>query len=461
MTSENGISDWSPSSWQKKPIKQDVIYEDQEHLKQVLTKLSSLPPLVSPTEIKKLRHQLSLVATRKAFLLQGGDCAELFEYCSKLKVLLQMSLVLTWGARIPVVRIARMAGQYAKPRSKPTEIYEGKEIPSFRGDNVNGFDPSDRKPDPERLVGAYFHSAATLNYVRSILSSGFADLHRPSEWSLHHVRSSGIRQEYQKIVDRLTDALDFMKTIGADSPVSPSSSILNTVDLFMSHEGLLLEYEQSLTHPFKDSESGQEKWYNLSAHFLWIGDRTRQIDGAHVEYFRGIENPIGIKVGPSMKPQELRELLDVVNPNKEVGKVTLITRYGATEVDKHLPSHIQILKDSGHVVVWACDPMHGNTKQSLSGVKTRHFDSIIEELSKTIKIHKANDSHMNGVHFELTGDRVTECIGGSMQLLDSDLPSNYKTYCDPRLNYEQSLDMAFLIAKYYEKERDGSYLLNL
>ncbi|CAG8561325.1 13067_t:CDS:2, partial [Acaulospora colombiana] len=413
-------NNWSPSSWQSKPIKQEVTYEDQTHLKTVRDKLTHLPPMVTPQEITNLRNQLKQVALNNAFLLQGGDCAELFEYCSqdpiesKLKVLLQMSLVLTWGARIPVVRIARMSGQYAKPRSNPFEIYQGKEILSFRGENINGFDPNDRKPDPERLLKAYFHSAATLNYVRSILSSGFAalstqllDLHRPSEWSLHHVRSNGTRQEYQTIVDRLTDALDFMKTIGADSPLSPVSSSLNSVDFFMSHEGLLLEYEQCLTRQLKDPESGDLKWYNVGSHFLWIGDRTRQLNGAHVEYFRGIENPIGIKVGPSMKPEELQELLDIVNPNKEIGKVTLITRYGAHQVEKYLPAHIQAVKASGHIVVWACDPMHGNTKNSLAGMKTRHFNSIIEELSKAIHIHKANNSQMNGVHFELTGEGVT------------------------------------------------------
>ncbi|CAG8498449.1 7495_t:CDS:2 [Acaulospora morrowiae] len=454
-------NDWTPFSWKTKPIKQDVSYEDQAHLQKVLGKLSHLPPMVTPQEITNLRNQLKQVALKKAFLLQGGDCAELFEYCSqdpiesKLKVLLQMSLVLTWGARVPVVRIARMSGQYAKPRSNPYENCQGKEVLSFRGDNINGYDPNDRKPDPERLLSAYFHSAATLNYVRSILGSGFADLHRPSEWSLHHVRSQGTRQEYQTIVDRLTDALDFMKTIGVDTPVSPVPSPLNSVDLFMSHEGLILEYEQSLTRELKDPETGELKWYNVGSHFLWIGDRTRQLNGAHVEYFRGIQNPIGIKVGPSMQPDELKELLDIVNPNKEIGKVTLITRYGAHQVEKYLPGHIQAVKASGHIVVWACDPMHGNTKNSLSGMKTRHFNSIIEELSKAIHIHKANNSQMNGVHFELTGEGVTECIGGSMQLADSDLSLNYKTYCDPRLNYEQSLDVAFLIAKYYEKERNG------
>ncbi|CAB4379284.1 uncharacterized protein OCT59_029965 [Rhizophagus irregularis] len=457
---EKEDKEWTPLSWRTKPIRQGVVYDDQEHLQRVLNKLQHLPPMVTPSEIHRLRSQLRQVALNKAFLLQGGDCAELFEYCSqepiesKLKVLLQMSLVLVWGSRIPVIRIARMAGQYAKPRSSPTEKVEGKEIISFRGDNINGYDPSDRKPDPERLLRAYFHSAATLNYVRSIIGSGFADLYRLSDWSLHHVRSDRTRQEYQTIVDRLTDSLDFMRMIGADSPSSP----LNSVDLFMSHEGLLLDYEQCLTRLLPDPETGEKKWYNVGSHFLWVGDRTRQLDEAHVEYFRGIQNPIGIKVGPSMESNELQKLLDIINPNKEIGKVTLITRYGADQVEKYLPGHIQAVKASGHIVVWACDPMHGNTRQSSSGVKTRHFNSIIEELSKVIRIHKNNDSQMNGVHFELTGEAVTECIGGSMQLADADLALNYKTFCDPRLNYEQSLDVAFLIAKYHEKERSGPSL---
>ncbi|GBB91712.1 hypothetical protein RclHR1_19080002 [Rhizophagus clarus] len=460
----NEDKEWTPQSWRSKPIRQGVVYEDQEHLQQVLNKLQHLPPMVTPSEIYKLRSQLREVALNKAFLLQGGDCAELFEYCSqdpiesKLKVLLQMSLVLVWGARIPVVRIARMAGQYAKPRSSSTEKVEGREIPSFRGDNINGYDPSDRKPDPERLLRAYFHSAATLNYVRSIIGSGFADLHRLSDCSLRHVRSDRTRQEYQTIIDRLADSLDFMRVIGADSPFSPISSSLYSVDMFISHEGLLLDYEQCLTRLLSDPETGEKKWYNIGTHFLWIGDRTRQLNEAHVEYFRGIQNPIGIKVGPSMESNELQKLLDIINPNKEIGKITLITRYGADQVEKYLPAHIQAVKASGHIVIWACDPMHGNTKQSSSGVKTRYFNSIIEELSKVIRIHKDNNSQMNGVHFELTGEAVTECIGGSMQLADADLALNYKTFCDPRLNYEQSLDVAFLIAKYYEKERSGPSL---
>ncbi|KAF9928344.1 hypothetical protein FBU30_002425 [Linnemannia zychae] len=464
---------WSPSSWTSKPIHQDVDYPDQAHLSKVLEKIGRLPPMVAPGEIHRLRQQLADVAQGKAFLLQGGDCAELFDYCSqspieaKLKVLLQMSLVLVWGARMPVVRIARMAGQYAKPRSKPTEMFEGKEILSYRGDNVNGYDPADRLPDPERLLGAYFHSAATMNYVRAILAEGFADLHHPSNWNLHHVKSSTLRQEYQTIVDRLTDALDFMKTIGAD-PISGGAknsttlSSLSTVDIFTSHEGLLLEYEQALTRKMVDpANPSQQKYYNVGTHFLWIGDRTRQLNGAHVEYFRGIENPIGVKCGPSMKPEELVALLDILNADKEVGKVTLITRYGADQVDKYLPGHIQAVQKSGHVVVWACDPMHGNTRQAVSGVKTRHLMDITRELSQAIRIHKQYGSHLGGVHFELTGDRVTECVGGSMELMDEELLERYETHCDPRLNYEQALDMAFLIAKYQEKQRGFSGVMSL
>ncbi|KAI9142640.1 phospho-2-dehydro-3-deoxyheptonate aldolase, class II [Paraphysoderma sedebokerense] len=452
MSNQN---EWTPSSWTAKPVVQDVKYDDPEHLSNVLNKLGHLPPLVCPEEIDNLRQQLADVAVGKKFLLQGGDCAELFEYCSKepieskLKVLLQMSLVLTWGARTSVVRIARMAGQYAKPRSKPTEVIDGKEVLSFRGDNVNGFEPSDRKPDPERLLGAYFHSAATLNYVRALVGAGFADLHHPSSWDLGHVKKNEVRRDYQEIIGRLTDAIGFMQTIGVDNATPSKTSPLYTVDMFMSHEGLLLEYEQALTRRVGNS------YYNLGSHFLWVGDRTRQLDGAHVEYFRGIKNPIGIKCGPSMQADELVRLLDIVDSNFEVGRVTLITRYGADRVKNYLPEHVDAVKESKHQVVWCCDPMHGNTETSNSGVKTRQFDNIAKELSESFRIHKERGSILGGVHFELTGDSVTECIGGSMELRDADLPTNYKTYCDPRLNYEQSLDIAFLIAKYCEKERSG------
>ena len=455
---------WTPSSWRTKPAKQDVIYEDQEAVKKATNKLSRLPPIVTPTEIIKLRKDLRDVALGKAFLLHGGDCAELFEYCeqdaieSKIKLLLQMSIVLIWGANKPVVRIARMAGQYAKPRSSPTEIHNGVEIPSFRGDILNGFHPSERKIDPSRLVMAYNYSAATLNYIRASISSGIADLHSPLDWGLGHVRDQGIRTKYASIVRSITDTLNFMRTVGADS------SVLETIDLYTSHEGLLLEYEQNLTrrlrHPptraqlLGDQQTDKEGWYNTSAHFIWIGDRTRQLDGAHVEYFRGIENPIGIKVGPTMKGDELVDLLDIVNPTKQVGKVTLITRYGEGKVEGLLGAHIEAVKKSGHIVAWQCDPMHGNTRSTPSGVKTRQFTSILSELSSALKIHQRHGSFLGGVHLELTGEAVTECVGGSEGLTDEDLNLNYTTYCDPRLNEKQALELAFLIAGHY-KEQQG------
>ncbi|MCJ1406757.1 Aromatic/aminoadipate aminotransferase 1 [Ptychographa xylographoides] len=457
-------AEWTPSSWTTKPIKQDVTYEARSEVIKALAKLEKLPPIVTPSEIVKLRKSLRDVALGKAFLLQGGDCAELFDYCeqdaieSKIKLLLQMSLILIWGANKPVVRIARMAGQFAKPRSSPMEIHNGVEIHSFRGDNINGYDPSERTPDPSRLVAAYFHSASTANYMRASLASGIADLHSPLDWGLGHVRDEKIKARYQSIVESITESLRFMRTVGADS----AASGLETVDIYTSHEGLLLEYEQSLTRRLKhpparaalvDHSNPADKdakgWYNTSAHFLWIGDRTRQLDGAHVEYFRGLENPIGIKVGPSMRATELVKLLDTVNPRKEVGKVTLITRYGESKVEALLGNHIEAVKESGHIVVWQCDPMHGNTRSTETGVKTRQFSSILSEVSSALKIHKQHSSFLGGVHLELTGDAVTECVGGSEGLTDDDLSLNYTTYCDPRLNEKQALELAFLVAGHY------------
>ncbi|KAF2270841.1 phospho-2-dehydro-3-deoxyheptonate aldolase-like protein [Lojkania enalia] len=457
------LDQWSPASWRTKPIKQIVMYDDTSAVSSAVTKLSSLPPIVTPTEIIMLKSSLRDAALGKAFLLQGGDCAELFSYCadepidSKIKLLLQMSLVLIWGSNKPVIRIGRMAGQYAKPRSSPTEIVNGKEIPSFRGDILNGFDPDARQVDPDRLVQAYFHSATTLNYVRGQLASGIADLHNPLDWGLGHVRDPELAAKYQKIVHSISDSLRFMRTIGADT-----AGQLQTVDLYTSHEGLVLEYEQSLTrrlkHPagyFPTHGSPDGKgWYNTSAHFLWIGDRTRQIDGAHVEYFRGIENPIGIKVGPSMQADELIRLLDIVNPTKEIGKVTLITRYGEGKVESMLGAHIEAVKSSGHIVLWQCDPMHGNTRSTPAGIKTRHFSSIFSELSSALKIHKQHGSFLGGVHLELTGDAVTECVGGSEGLVEEDLSLNYTTYCDPRLNEKQALELAFLVAGHYREDRE-------
>ncbi|KAH7048396.1 phospho-2-dehydro-3-deoxyheptonate aldolase [Macrophomina phaseolina] len=458
----NGVtSEWHPSSWRSKPIVQAISYPDETGLAPALDKLKNLPPIVTPAEITKLREHLRRVALGEAFLLQGGDCAELFSYCqdgaidSKIKLLLQMSLVLIWGGNKPVVRIARMAGQYAKPRSSATETVNGVEIPSFRGDILNGFDHDQRTPDPDRLVQAYFHSAATSNYVRAQLSSGIADLHNPFDWSLGHVRNDELQAQYSQIVGSITESLRFMRTVGADT-----AGQLETVELFTSHEGLVLEYEEALTRRLPrpkhasprthvpPSDDGKA-WYNTSAHFLWVGDRTRQLTHAHVEYFRGIENPIGIKVGPSMKNDELIDLLDIVNPDKEVGKVTLITRYGEDKVEKMLGGHIEAVRKSGHVVVWQCDPMHGNTRSTESGIKTRHFSSILSEVASALKIHQQLGSFLGGVHLELTGDAVTECLGGSEGLDEDDLSLNYTTFCDPRLNEKQALELAFLVAGHF------------
>lgn len=468
---QDSRSDWSPSSWRSKPIVQAVEYEDQSAVDAAITKLKHVPPLVQPMEIWKLRRSLKDVALGKAFLLQGGDCAELFDYChdesidSKIKLLLQMSLVLIWGGDKPVVRIARMAGQYAKPRSKPTEMHNGKEIPSYRGDILNTHHPDNRKIDPDRLVQAYFHSAATLNYVRGQLASGFADLHNPMDWSLGHVGDKVLLYKYTRIVESIRESLRFMKTVGTDT-----ASGLSSVDLFTSHEALLLAYEEGLTrklrHPLNRdtpdarrasihdataSSPDSSGYYNTSAHFLWIGDRTRQPDHAHIEYVRGVENPIGIKIGPTTKEKDLGVLLDRVNPKREIGKVTLITRYGKDKVSEMLPKHIEAVRKTGHIVVWQCDPMHGNTRSTEDGTKTRSFQAIFDELAAAISIHKQMDSILGGVHLELTGDAVTECTGGSQGIDDADLSKAYRTYCDPRLNEKQALELAFLLA---DSQRD-------
>lgn len=452
------------NAWRSKPIAQDVGYPDEKALRHVLEKLETLPGLVTPVEIERLRSQLATVAEGQAFLLQCGDCAELFSYCNpnqieaKIKITLLMSLIIIYGARLPVVRVGRFAGQYAKPRSKPTEVVElpdgsKKEVLSFRGDNVNGLGVDERTPDPQRLLMAYFHAAATLNYVRGCLSSGMADLHAPHSWSFQHVQDKELQQQYARIMDAITDALDFMKTVGAD-PSGPNQ-VLNTVDYFSSHEGLMLEYEQALTH---DNPQGT---YDLSAHTVWIGDRTRQLDGAHVEFFKQIRNPVGVKVGPSMSPTELVAMLDALNPSLEKGRVTLISRYGAGKIADLLPAHIQAVQSSRHsgTVVWCCDPMHGNTIASPSNpkVKTRMFSDVVAELTKAMEIHASMNSRLGGVHLELTGDDgVTECIGGSMELSDEDLARRYLTHCDPRLNYEQSLDIAFIISQVLRSQRLGT-----
>ncbi|KDQ51195.1 hypothetical protein JAAARDRAFT_140663 [Jaapia argillacea MUCL 33604] len=483
---------WSPSSWKSKPAAQGVNYPDEKHLEKVLSKIKTLPPLVTPSEIERLRHHLGAVQRNEAFLLHAGDCAESFDACThenisaKLGLILSFSLILIWGARVPVVRIGRIAGQYAKPRSSTMEKIGDREVLSFRGDNVNGLDPDDRTPDPERLLSAYFHSTTTLNYVRGLLTSGFASLDHPRDWSLSHVRSPALRTEFEGITEGLADALDFSKTIGAnvggnrlDYGQGGGRGVLDEVELYTRYVSqsipsltlpssrLMLPYEESLTRSFPIPSSPSpstrpEAHYNTSAHFLWVGDRTRQLDGAHIEYFRGIRNPIGVKVGPSLGAEELVALLEVLNPERESGRVTLITRYGAGKIENHLPGHIQAVQKSGHPVIWICDPMHGNTLTSTSGLKTRNFGTIISELTSCIRIHSSNNSRLQGVSLEFTGElneegfSVTECLGGSMGLSEEELGLRYQTFCDPRLNFEQSLDVAFLISNHFKKARRGS-----
>jgi len=397
---------------------------------------------VHQAEIKDLKQKLALAAEGKIFLLQGGDCAERFMDCnqnaieSKFKILLQMSLIIIWRANLPVIRLARMAGQFAKPRTSTFEtLPDGSKVFSFKGDNVKGFDPSDRVPNPERLVSAYFHSAATLNFLRSMISGGAADLHSAPEWKLSNVLKEETRKEYEVVVSHLLEGINFLKAINADQTDS-----FKSVALFTSHEGLLLPYEEALTSKIGDN------YYNLGTHFLWIGDRTRELGGAHIEYFRGISNPIGIKCGPSMTCDELQKLLQILNPNREPGRLSIITRYGISKVKQLLPEHIKAVVATGIPVLWVCDPCHGNGIVSENGFKTRNIADIISELEITIQLHKQEGSILGGIHLELTGEDVTECIGGSEELQSHHLTTKYETFCDPRLNYTQSLDVAFLVA---------------
>ena len=441
---------WSPASWRSFPIQQQPTYDDPASVQKALAVVESLPPLVAAGEVDTLRQQIARAGRGEVFVLQGGDCAERFADCTRriiearLKILLQMSLVLTWGGRLPVVRIGRMAGQYAKPRSKDTECIDGIELPAYRGDHVNGHDatPDSRRPDPQRLVRAYHHSAATLNYTRALLDGGFADLRNPRHWDLAFVRSDARRAGYEDMLDSILNALDFASVIGAADHAS-----LKTVEFYSSHEGLLLDYEQAQT------ESADGRWYNLGAHSLWIGDRTRAVDGAHVEYFRGIENPIGVKVGPSMTPTGLLQLLDKLEPQNRPGRISLITRFGAHRVQELLPALVRAVSVAGRHVTWICDPMHGNTQSTSSGLKTRQFNDISDELHRTFDTLQDVGIPLGGVHFELTGDDVTECMGGPQELSEEDLSRSYETWCDPRLNYAQSLEMAFLLARHLRARR--------
>lgn len=437
---------WRPDSWRDRQAVQQPPYSDLAAVETVLAELRHYPPLVVPAEVEHLKRQIATAGRGEAFILQGGNCAERFIDCqaepiaNKLKVLLQMSVILTYGVRKPVVRIGRIAGQYAKPRSSDFENVDGMELPSYRGDAVNCVepDPAGRQPDPDRLRQAYFFAATTLNHLRALIDGGFADLHHPDNWDLKSFEGTRNWAEYRDVVERIMDAISFMESFGG-----VKSESLGRVDIYTSHEGLLLGLEESFTR--QDGSSG--RYYNLGAHMLWIGARTRQLDGAHVEYYRGIANPIGVKVDPKCSPDELVELTRVLNPNNEPGRLSLVTRVGADRVHDVLPPLVRAVQESGAIVTWSCDPMHGNTVSVESGRKTRDFSVVLEELRRTFLVHKQCGSYLAGVHFELTGDDVTECIGGSERITSTDLDRRYETYCDPRLNCSQSLEMAFLIAR--------------
>lgn len=437
---------WTLDSWNSFPAFQQPQYKDKKKYQQILKTIADYPALVFPGEITKLKAQIAKAGQGNAFILQGGSCAERFIDCNEesitnqIKILLQMSVILTYGTRKSIVRIGRIAGQYAKPRSSKTEMADGQIIPSYFGDSVNSHTPDleSRTPDPGRLQQSYHHSAVTLNYIRAMIDGGFADLHHPFNWNLHSIEKTSQWSDYQKIVAQILDAIDFMESFGGAKKES-----LDKVDFFTSHEGLLLGYEEKLTR--KDQQS--KRYYNLGAHMLWLGERSRDIHGAHVEYFRGISNPIGIKVGPTCTPDELLQLLSVLNPDNEPGRITLITRIGAKKVDDVLPQLLKTIKKSNRLVTWCCDPMHGNTTNSNGKLKTRNFSVILDELKRSFLIHRENQSYLAGVHFELTGEDVSECIGGAIKLTDEDLQNNYSSYCDPRLNYSQSLEMAFLITQ--------------
>ena len=445
---------WSPDSWRALPIRQVPEYPDPALLADVEGKLRAYPPLVFAGEARSLKKALGDVALGKAFLLQGGDCAESFaefhpnNIRDTFRVLLQMAVVMTFAAACPVVKVGRMAGQFAKPRSAPTEEQGGVELPSYRGDNINGMDftAEARTPDPKRLLQAYLQSAATLNLLRAFAQGGYADLHAVHRWNLGYIANSPSGERYRELADRITEALAFMEACGVNPDTTPS---LRTTDFYTSHEALLLGYEQAMTR----EDSTQGGWYDTSAHMLWIGDRTRQLDGAHVEFMRGIRNPIGVKAGPSMDPDELVRLTEVLNPANEPGRITLIVRMGHDQVEKKLPPLIRAIQRAGRVVVWSSDPMHGNTVKSSNGYKTRPFDRILTEVRSFFAVHQAEGTYAGGVHFEMTGQDVTECTGGAQEIGDAELADRYHTHCDPRLNASQALELAFLIAEGLKQER--------
>ena len=438
--------DWSPASWQTRPLAQGVDYPDRQSLKQALAELAKLPPLVTSWEVETLKQQLAEAQRGERFLLQGGDCCERFDDCRSdaiagtLKILLKMSLILVFGRNQRVIRVGRFAGQYAKPRSADYETRSGITLPSYRGDLVNhpAFTAEARTPDAQRLVRGYQRAALTLNFVRGLIDGGFADLRHPELWDLDFVQHAAHSRDYLAIVEAVGSAVRFMETVTA-TPIGE----LRRVEFFTSHEGLHLDYEQSQTRKVPR----RTEWYNLCTHFPWIGDRTRALDGAHVEYFRGIANPIGVKIGPATTPTELLDLVEMLNPDDEPGRLTLIHRFGVDRIEQALPSLVEAIQRRGKTVLWCCDPMHGNTVATAGGVKTRNFDDILGELNQAFEIHSRLGSILGGVHFELTGANVTECIGGARGLSEADLATAYHSDVDPRLNYEQALEMALLIAR--------------
>lgn len=446
---------WTPDSWRTKPIVQVPEYPNTKALEEVESRLANYPPLVFAGEARKLKGKLANIANGKGFLLQGGDCAESFaehhpdNIRDFFRVFLQMAVVLTFAATQPVVKVGRIAGQFAKPRSSSTERQGDVELPSYRGDIINDieFTESGRKPDPNRLEMGYRQSAATLNLLRAFAQGGFANLDHVHNWMLGFVQDSPQSSRYREIADRISETLGFMKACGIDPDSTP---LLRTTDMFTSHEALLLGYEEAFARV--DSTSGE--WYATSGHMIWIGDRTRQPDHAHVEFFRGIKNPIGIKCGPSMKPDELIKLLDILNPADEAGRITLICRFGHENVDKNLPKLVRVVQSEGRKVVWSCDPMHGNTIKATTGYKTRPFDHILNEVETFFAVHRAEGTHAGGIHIEMTGKDVTECTGGARAISDSDLSDRYHTHCDPRLNAEQALELSFLLAENLKRERD-------
>jgi 3-deoxy-7-phosphoheptulonate synthase len=445
---------WTPASWRQKPIEQAPAYPDVAKLAAVESQLAGFPPLVFAGEARKLKKVLAAVADGKAFLLQGGDCAESFAEHSAdnirdfFRVFLQMAVVLTFAGALPVVKIGRIAGQFAKPRSSDTEIQNGVELPSYRGDIVNdiAFTPAARIPDPARQIEAYRQSAATLNLIRAFATGGYANLENAHRWMLGFIKDSPQAARYEEVANRITEALDFMRACGIDPELHPE---MRTTDFYTSHEALLLGFEQAMTR--NDSTSGD--WYATSGHMVWIGDRTRQPDGAHVEYCRGIKNPIGLKCGPTLGGDELISLIDVLNPDDEPGRLTLICRFGADKVAEHLPKLIRVVQREGRSVVWSCDPMHGNTIKAANNYKTRPFDRIMTEIRGFFAVHAAEGTIPGGVHLEMTGKDVTECTGGARAITEMDLHDRYHTYCDPRLNADQSIEAAFLVAELLKRLR--------